>query len=254
MNTTDLSLPDRAAKPRARGLTVMIDPGLPPGYFQDIIEGAGSLVDLVKFGWGTSVVSDTLERKIACLRASGIDYYFGGTLFEKFHAQGQDEAYVAYCQRYGCRHVEISNGTIALSNHEKARIITRFAREFEVLSEVGYKDSDRSLKMPPAEWIAYIREDLEAGARRVITEGRESGASGVFRSDGEPRFGLIEEILTSDLDTERIIFEAPRKDQQAYFIRRMGADVNLANIAPADLIGLETLRLGLRSDTLLAFE
>jgi phosphosulfolactate synthase len=254
MNTTALALPERTEKPRKRGLTVVIDSGAPPAYFQDVIEGSGDLIDVVKFGWGTSVVSDALERKIACLRERDIDYYFGGTLFEKFHLQGQDEAYIAYCQRYGCRFVEISNGAIALSNHEKARQIARFAREFQVLSEVGYKDSERSLRMPPAEWIACIQEDLAAGAERVITEGRESGASGVYRSDGEPRFGLIEEILTSDLDIERIIFEAPRKEQQVYFIRRIGANVNLANIALADTIGLETLRLGLRADTLTGFD
>lgn len=254
MNTFALTLPDRAAKPRESGLTIVIDNGVPPGYFQDIMDGAGGLIDLVKFGWGTSVVSDALERKTACLRERGIEYYFGGTLFEKFHAQGQSEAYIAYCQRHGCRYVEISNGTIPLSNYEKARLITRYAREFHVLSEVGYKDSERSLRMPPAEWIACIREDLAAGAERVIMEGRESGASGVFRADGEPRFGLIEEVLTSDLDQNLIIFEAPKKDQQAYFIQRLGANVNLANIAVADVIGVETLRLGLRSDTLLIFE
>jgi phosphosulfolactate synthase len=254
MNTTPLKLPERDAKPRARGLTVVIDNGAPPAYFQDIIDGAGDLIDLVKFGWGTSVVTDALDRKIASLREHGLDYYFGGTLFEKFHVQGLDDAYSTYCQRHGCRYIEISNGTIAMTNTEKAKWITRFAREFHVLSEVGYKDSDRSLHMPPAEWVAAIREDLAAGAEYVITEGRESGASGVYRSDGEPRFGLIEEIMTSDLDADRLIFEAPRKEQQVYFIKRIGANVNLANIALTDVIGLETLRLGLRSDTLTAFD
>lgn len=254
MNTTALTLPERATKPRARGLTAVIDNGAPPAYFQDVIDGAGALVDLVKFGWGTSVVSDALDRKIACLRERGIDYYFGGTLFEKFHAQGQDDAYIAYCHRFGCRYVEISNGTIAMTNHEKTKWISRFAQEFRVVSEVGYKDNERSLHMPPAEWIADIREDLAAGAERVITEGRESGASGMYRSDGEPRFGLIEEIMTADLDINRLIFEAPRKEQQVYFIKRIGSNVNLANIALTDVIGLETLRLGLRSDTLTAFD
>ncbi len=254
MNTSALTLPDRATKPRKNGLTIVIDNGLPPGYFEDLVEGAGEFFDLVKFGWGTSVVSGSLERKTACLRERGIDYYFGGTLFEKFYAQGQSDAYAAFCARYGCRYIEISNGTVALSGHAKTGLVRRFARDFHVLSEVGYKDSERSLRMPPAEWIAHIREDLAAGAERVITEGRESGASGVFRADGEPRFGLIEEIIASDLDFNQVVFEAPRKDQQTYFIRRLGANVNLANIAPADVIGLETLRLGLRSDTLLAFD
>jgi phosphosulfolactate synthase len=219
-----------------------------------VIEGGSQLIDVVKFGWGTSVVTDTLDRKIACLNQHGIAFYFGGTLFEKFLAQGQVEAYRDYCQRFGCQYVEISNGTIALSNHDKAAYIRHFARDFRVLSEVGYKDSDRSLKLHPGQWIEYIREDLDAGAERVITEARESGTSGIFRPDGEVRYGLIEQMLAAGLDTNRLIFEAPRKDQQAYFICRLGSNVNLANIAPADVIGLETLRLGLRSDTLLAFD
>lgn len=254
MNTNILALPERATKPRASGLTLMIDNGIPPRYFEDVIDGASQLIDIVKFGWGTSVVTEMLDRKIACLREHGINYYFGGTLFEKFLAQGQVDAYRAYCQRYGCRYVEISNGTIELTNREKARYITRFARDFHVLSEVGYKDSERSLKLHPGQWIEYINEDMMAGAERVITEARESGSSGIFRPDGEVRYGLIEEMLASGLDTTRLIFEAPRKDQQVYFIRRVGANVNLANIAPADLIGLETLRLGLRADTLLDFD
>jgi len=254
MNTDALALPERTLKPRSRGLTLVIDNGAPPRYFEDVIEGASQLIDVVKFGWGTSVVSDMLDRKIACLNERGIAYYFGGTLFEKFLAQGQVEAYHDYCQRYGCQYVEISNGTIALTNSDKASHIRRFAQDFHVLSEVGYKDSDRSLKLHPGQWIDYIHEDLDAGAERVITEARESGTSGIFRPDGEVRYGLIEQMLASGLDTSRLIFEAPRKDQQTYFIRRLGSNVNLANIAPADVIGLETLRLGLRSDTLLAFD
>lgn len=254
MNTSALALPERPHKPRARGLTIIIDNGVPPHYFEDVIEGASQIIDVVKFGWGTSVVTDALDRKIACLRAHGIAYYFGGTLFEKFLSQGQTDAYIAYCRRYGCEHVEISNGTIALSNHEKAAHIARFAREFHVFSEVGYKDSQRSLNLHPGQWIEYIREDMAAGAERVITEARESGTSGIFRADGEVRYGLIEQMLDSGLDVDRLIFEAPRKDQQTYFIRRLGANVNLANVAPADVIGLETLRLGLRADTFQAFD
>lgn len=254
MNTNALALPERAIKPRSHGLTLVIDNGIPPRYFEDVIEGGSQLIDVVKFGWGTSVVSDTLERKIACLNERRIAYYFGGTLFEKFLAQGQADAYRDYCHRFGCQYVEISNGTIDLPNADKASYIRLFAQDFHVLSEVGYKDSDRSLKLHPGQWIDYIHEDLDAGAERVITEARESGTSGIFRPDGEVRYGLIEQMLASGLDTNRLIFEAPRKDQQTYFIRRLGANVNLANIAPADVIGLETLRLGLRSDTFLAFD
>jgi phosphosulfolactate synthase len=253
MNPTALALPERAAKPRARGLTLVIDTGLPLAYFEDVVESAGSLIDFIKFGWGTSVVSGTLERKIGCLRDHEIEYFFGGTLFEKFVSQGLLDEYVAYCRRCGCRWVELSNGTIDLSNTEKARLIADFARDFRVLSEVGYKDSERSLHLHPARWIEYIQQDLAAGAAYVITEARESGTSGICRPDGEVRFGLIEEILASGIDSDRLIFEAPKKDLQTYFIRRLGTNVNLANIAAQEVISLETLRLGLRSDTLLTF-
>ncbi len=161
------------------------------------------------------------------------------------------DAYYDFCRTHGCRYVELSNGTVNLSNAEKARYITEFAREFAVLSEVGYKDSEKSQNLPPARWIEYISEDLRAGARYVITEARESGTSGICRADGQVRFGLIEEILASTVDADDLIFEAPNKTLQTYFIKRVGANVNLANIALQDAIGLETLRLGLRSDTLL---
>jgi phosphosulfolactate synthase len=254
LNTTALELPARASKPRTRGLSILVDNGVPPHYFQDAVGGAAGLIDLVKFGWGTSVVSERLAEKVACLREHRIDYFFGGTLFEKFLSQRRLDDYADYCRRFGCRYVEISNGTIALPNDEKARLIDRFRGEFRVLSEVGYKDSDRSLHMHPAQWVAFIEQDLAAGAEYVITEARESGTSGICRADGEVRYGLIEEILSSSIAPDCLIFEAPRKDLQVYFIRRLGANANLANVALNDIIGLETLRLGLRSDTLLAFQ
>jgi phosphosulfolactate synthase len=251
MNPTALALPERATKPRAEGLTVVIDNGIPLSYFRDVVASMGSLIDLLKFGWGTSVVSDMLEQKIACLREHQIDYYFGGTLFEKFLSQDKLADYVAYCHRYGCRVVELSNGTISLSNAEKARLIEGFTSEFRVLSEVGYKDNQRVLA--PAQWVEYTRQDLAAGAERVIMEARESGTSGIFHHNGELRCELIEEILASGIPSSSLIFEAPNKAAQTYFIRRLGSNVNLANIAMQDIIPLETLRLGLRSDTLLAF-
>jgi phosphosulfolactate synthase len=252
MNPTALVLPERATKPRSEGLTIAIDNGTPLSHFQDVVASMGSLIDLIKFGWGTSIVSETLEQKITCLRNHQIEYYFGGTLFEKFLSQDKLDDYIAYCHRYGCQFVEISNGTIRLPNAEKALLIKGFTTEFRVLSEVGYKDSRRALE--PAEWVEYIQQDLEAGAERVITEARESGTSGIFQQNGELRTALIEEILASDISNTSIIFEAPTKAAQTYFIRRLGANVNLANIAMQDIIPLETLRLGLRSDTLLVFE
>jgi phosphosulfolactate synthase len=246
-----LTLPSRPRKPRSTGVTVLIDNGLPTRFFEDVVASAGQYIDFVKFGWGTALVTDQLDRKIESLRAHRVDYFFGGTLFEKYFSQGKVDAYHALCMAHGCRVVEISNGTVELANAEKTRFVRDFSRDFTVLSEVGYKDSDRSQNLHPARWIEYMRADLESGARYVLTEARESGTSGICRPDGTLRFGLIEEILASDVNPESIIFEAPNKVLQTYFIKRIGPNVNLANISFADPIALETLRLGLRSDTLL---
>lgn len=253
MNTTQLNLPLREAKPRTNGITVLIDGGVPVRYFEDVMESSNEFVDYVKFGWGTSVVTSQLERKIDCLRRHDIRFFFGGTLFEKFYSQGKVEEYKSYCRNYGCTHVEISNGTVNLSNRDKAKYVEEFAKEFTVFSEVGYKDSDRSLNLHPARWIEFMEQDLSAGADKVITEARESGTSGICRSNGEVRFGLIEEILDSRLDSASIIFEAPNKELQNFFVHKVGTNVNLANVPFQDVIPLETLRLGLRSDTLQLF-
>jgi phosphosulfolactate synthase len=252
--TSGLDLPARVSKPRAYGLTMMIDNGLPPGYFADIVDSAPELIDLVKFGWGTSIVTTTLDRKIACLRRAGIPYSFGGTLFEKFAAQGRFEDYLQWCHSWDCPYVEISDGTIEMSAADRAHYVSRAAQDFIVVSEVGFKDAVRSEALTADEWIERIRLDLDAGARWVITEARESGKSGICRPDGTLKVDLIEDILLSGTDPDRLIFEAPGKDLQAYLVKRLGPNVNLGNIAPSDLIGLETIRLGLRSDTFLHFE
>jgi phosphosulfolactate synthase len=254
MQPTGLTLPTRAPKPRDRGWTILIDPGVPARQFEDAVESAETVIDLVKFGWGTSVVSDHLARKISCLREHHIAYFFGGTLFEKFYQQRKLTAYFDYCARHGCEYVEISNGTVDLPNDEKAQVIADFARDFLVLSEVGYKDSDQSQMLSPSMWVSYIRQDLAAGASKVMLEARESGTSGICRPDGSLRYGLIEDIIHSGIRPNDLIFEAPNKTLQATFIRRLGAEVNLGNIAFADAIALETLRLGLRSDTFSAFD
>lgn len=254
MRDTGLSLPTREDKPRCTGMTILIDNGLPLGHFEDVIESFEDVIDLVKFGWGTSVVTRPLEEKIGCLQAHKVDFFFGGTLFEKYVAQNKVERYHEYLQQFDCRYVEISNGTIELSNRTKAQFISEFAKDFTVLSEVGYKDDEKSIHLNPAKWIEYMQEDLSAGAAKVITEARESGSSGICRSNGELRYGLIDEIIQSDIDSRDIIFEAPNKTLQTYFICLLGANVNLANVPFQDAIALETLRLGLRSDTLLQFE
>ncbi|RHW38959.1 phosphosulfolactate synthase [Neobacillus notoginsengisoli] len=252
MNFTGLDLPEREGKPRSKGLTVLIDNGVPEGLFRDTINSAAAYIDFVKFGWGTSVVSTNLEKKIDILNENKIEYFFGGTLFEKFLSQNKADRYNDYCRRFGCRHVEISNGTLPIPNKEKATYIREFAKEFTVFSEVGHKDS--TVSASSSEWLESIAEDLEAGAARVITEARESGTSGICRADGELRLDIVDEILSSGIPLERIVFEAPTKTMQTAFIKLAGPDANLANIPFSDAIALETLRLGLRSDTFFIFD
>ncbi|MGH9077876.1 MAG: phosphosulfolactate synthase [Acidimicrobiales bacterium] len=254
MDSICLDLPRRSAKPRPDGLTMVIDNGLPQGVFADAIDSAAPYIDVVKFGWGTAVVTPGIERKFALLADHGIGYYFGGTLFEKFVVQDRFESFLALCQRCRCQMVEISNGTIPLTNTEKAAYIRKCADDFVVVSEVGFKDAFRSEHFGTDQWIEAISEDLEAGATRVITESRESGRSGIGGVDGKPRTELIDAIVSCGVEQARLVFEAPTKDLQTYLLSVIGADANLANIAPADVIGLETLRLGLRADTLLHFE
>ncbi len=254
MLSNALSLPPRDAKPRDRGLTMVIDSGLPTSYFSDALTSVAEHVDLVKFGWGTSLVTPGLPAKIETLRALGIDFFFGGTLFEKHIAQGRFDDYRELCRRVGCTHVEVSDGTIDLASNDKGAYIRKLADDFTVLSEVGYKDGDRSERLSPSRWVEFIESDLEAGASLVITEARESGTSGICRPDGRLRIGLIEDILTSGIPVDRLLFEAPGKTLQSHFIGRVGPWANLGNIAITDVIGLETLRLGLRSDTFTCFD
>jgi len=233
---------------------MMVDGGLPTRSFQDIVESGAEYLDFVKFGWGTAIVTSDLCRKIDVLNEAGVDYYFGGTLFEKFVLQNRFDDYREMCQRYACRFVEVSNGTISLSAMEKVGYITKLADDFQVISEVGFKDSERSERFAPTRWIEDIHDDIDAGAFLVTLEARESGKSGICRPNGELRFGLIEEILASDVPVDRLLFEAPSTELQCYFVRRVDSDVNLGNIPSTAVIGLETIRLGLRSDTLECFE
>jgi phosphosulfolactate synthase len=254
MIPTTLQLPRRAAKPRATGLTMVIDGGLPRSYFADLITSAAEYIDLVKFGWGTAVVTSDLDAKLGVLRANDIEFYFGGTLFEKYVLQGRFDEFRSFCLAHRGRHVEVSNGTISLSNSEKASYIRKLADDFTVVSEVGFKDPHRSEQLPPSRWIDYIGEDLAAGAALVTLEARESGRSGICRADGELRFGLIEDVLTSGISPASLLFEAPTTALQAHFVTRLGPDVNLGNVPAPGVLALETLRLGLRADTLAVFE
>jgi phosphosulfolactate synthase len=254
MISTALRLPGRTVKPRTTGLTMVIDGGIPLAAFTDMIEFSADYIDYVKFGWGTAVVTGGLRRKIDVLNAHDIGFYFGGTLFEKYVLQGRFEDYRRFCFEYGASHAEVSNGTIEMSNHDKASYIRKLAGDFEIVSEVGFKDPERSEQLPPSAWIEFIREDLDAGAGLVTLEARESGKSGICRPDGALRFGLIEDVLMAGIGREHLLFEAPSTELQAHFITRIGPDVNLGNIPASAVISLETLRLGLRGDTLTTFE
>lgn len=248
-----LSLPSRPLKPRARGITMVVDGGLPLGALRDLVASAGAYVDFVKFGWGTALVSAELGEKIDLLRASDVEFYFGGTLFEKHVLQGRFDDFRALCHRWSCRHVEVSNGTVEMSNIEKAGFVRKLADEFTVISEVGFKDADRSDRLSPRRWIEYAEDDLSAGARFVTLEARESATSGICHADGQLRVGLVEELV-SELPVDDLLFEAPTTALQAHMVRRVGPNVNLGNVPPAGVLSLETLRLGLRADTLTAFE
>ena len=230
--------------------TMMIDPGLPTGAFTDVIDSHGHLVELVKFGWGTALATKDIDRKTAVLREAGIDFYFGGTLFE--HAVWTDQLpdYLALVERTGATHIEVSNGTIPLDQRSKADYVRRMSAHRPVLSEVGYKDADRSALLTPADWVEALREDLDAGAVMVITEARESGRSGIAKADGHMREDVLGAVLDA-MDPRLIMFEAPTKDLQVELIRTVGPHVNLGNIASHEVVGVETLRRGLRGDTLL---
>ncbi|WP_010530311.1 phosphosulfolactate synthase [Lentibacillus jeotgali] len=249
MTETELILPARELKPREKGLTILIDNGSPLNLFIDTIQSASDYIDFVKFGWGTSLITSHIRQKIACLRDQGIEFFFGGTLFEKFLSRDRVEEYYDYCRRFHCNYVEISNGTMPISNKEKGYFVKMFSREFTVFSEVGNKDTVMSNAQNSSEWVENIQEDLEAGAAKVITEARESGTSGMCRENGGIRLDIFDQIVDSGIPFEKLIFEAPTKKMQTFFIQHVGSDVNLANIALADVISVETLRLGLRSDT-----
>ena len=207
MNQTLLTLPERPVKPRTSGLTMVIDGGVPLGLFGDLVELGAEYIDYVKFGWGTSVITGCLREKISVLDAHGIDFYFGGTLFEKFVRQGHFEDYRRFCEEHGARHVEVSNGTIEMSNTEKAGYIRKLAPDFTVVSEVGFKDPGRSEMLPPSEWVASIKEDIDAGASLVTLEARESGKSGICRPDGELRYGLIEDVLHAGIGIDTLLLD-----------------------------------------------
>ncbi len=241
-----LDLPNRSAKPREQGITHVLDRGLSVAEVDGMVEVAGEVVDFVKLGWGTALATANLHPKLARYREHGIPVVLGGTLTELAVAQDRVDALVQWLRELELAHVEVSDGTITLDHDDKLRLIERLAGEFTVFSEVGSKDAAKI--MAPYRWVEQIESELAAGAWKVIAEARESGTAGIYRADGEVRMGLIDEIA-HEVDPGRLLFEAPQKEQQVWFIERFGPEVNLGNICPGDVLSLETLRLGLRSDT-----
>ena len=242
-----LGVPARPGKPRQVGLTHVIDKGLNLRDIEGLFDTAGQFVDIVKFGWGTSYVTNNLEKKIALYRSFETPVVCGGTLFEAVYARERLDEFKRWLVENRFSHVEISDGTLDIPRERKLALITEFAQDFTVLSEVGSKDSD--VVYAPYQWVEWIKEELEAGAWKVITEGREGGTAGIFRSDGDMRTGLIDEIA-HEIDVDDVLFEAPTKSSQAWFVKHFGPNVNLGNIPPDEVIAVETLRLGLRADTL----
>jgi phosphosulfolactate synthase len=242
-----LSLPPRSKKPRDAGITLVLDKGLGLREVEDLLASSSDYIDLVKLGWGTGYVTQNLRDKISLYHLAGIPVYFGGTLLELCILQNRFDEYRQMAQSLGLRHCEVSTGIIELPEKDKTQYIRELSRDFRVLSEVGSKSAQKVL--PAYKWIEYIKAELDAGAWKVICEGRESGTVGIFHTDGEVKSGVIDEIVNS-VDPSRLIFEAPQKAQQVWFIQKFGSDVNLGNIATSEVISLETLRLGLRGDTM----
>lgn len=239
--------PTRTAQPREMGITHVLDKGLALAEIETLLEVASGYVDIIKFGWATSVVVGNLKAKIDLLQRHGVQICCGGSLFELALIRGKLDDYEAFLTDHGFRLVEISDGVIEMPHEEKLRHIERFGKHFQVITEVGSKDD--KVIMAPYRWIRQIKAELESGAWKVVTEGRESGTVGLYRDSGEIRQGLIEEIA-SEIDTAKLIFEAPQKSQQVWLVKHFGCNVNLGNIPPQEVISLETIRQGLRADTM----
>jgi phosphosulfolactate synthase len=250
MNYTLHQVPERTQKPRDTGFTMAMDKGLSVREAEDLMSTSSDYIDIVKLGWATSYVTPNLKEKIRVYKEAGIPTYFGGTLFEAFVVRNQFDDYRRILDEFQLSYAEVSDGSIELNHDLKCNYIRTLAEQVTVLSEVGSKDAEKII--PPYKWISLMRAELEAGAWKVIGEAREGGNVGLFRSTGEVRSGLVEEILTQ-IPFEKIIWEAPQKSQQVWFIKLLGTNVNLGNIAPNEIIPLETIRLGLRGDTFMDF-
>lgn len=246
MNFYLSQIPERTPKPRSYGLTMVMDKGLSIEEAKNFMSGSHPYVDIVKLGFGTSFITPNLKEKLEIYRSYDIPIYFGGTLFEAFLIRNQFEDYIRVCKDFGIHYMEVSDGSITIPHSEKCGYIEKLTKYGTVLSEVGSKDAAHII--PPYKWIELMKAELLAGASYVIAEARESGNVGIYRGTGEVREGLVQEILTQ-IPEQKIIWEAPQKTQQLYFLELIGCNVNLGNIAPSEMIALEAMRIGLRGDT-----
>lgn len=250
MNYHLTQMPDRLQKPRENGITMVMDKGLSIGEAKNFLSIAGPHVDIIKLGFGTSYVTPCLREKLELYKSVNIPVYFGGTLFEAFLVRNQFEDFISVCKEYEIDYMEVSDGSITIPHAEKCGYIEKLTKYGTVLSEVGSKDAAHII--PPYKWIELMRAELEAGSTYVIAEAREAGNVGIYRGSGEVREGLVQEILTQ-IPCEKIIWEAPQKAQQLYFIELLGCNVNLGNIAPSEVLALEAMRIGLRGDSFFFF-
>jgi len=248
MNFKLKQIPERTPRPRTYGLTMIYDKGLSVMEARNLVSGAGPHVDLVKLAFGTPLFSGGLQEKIRIFQDYGIPVFFGGLLFEAYVIRGQFDDYIDLVKEYNISHIEVSDGSINIPHAEKCAYIEKLAQYGTVLSEVGSKDKDREHITPPYQWIKLMQTELNAGAAYIVAEAREAGTVGLYRDSGEVREGLVQEILTK-VPAEKILWEAPQKDQQLYFLTLIGANANLGNITPAEVVALEAMRLGLRGDT-----
>jgi phosphosulfolactate synthase len=243
-------LPQRAAKPRSTGLTMMMDKGLSLKEAESFCESSGEFTDVVKFGFGTAIIAKSLKEKIKIYRQANIRPYFGGTLFELFFVRGMFDDFRKFIDSYGLDLAEISDGSMRIPHHKKLECIRILSKQVTVLSEVGYKVA--GLTIPDDTWVEMMKIELSDGAWKVIAEARESGNIGIYNADGSANMTLISDIINA-VNKDDVLWEAPSKAQQAYFIKLLGSDVNLGNIATSEVVALETLRLGLRGDTFFDF-
>ena len=248
MNFHLTQMPERTARPRTHGLTMVNDKGLSVAEARNLVSGAGPHVDLVKLAFGTPLSLAGLKEKIEIFQNADIPVYFGGLLFEAFVIRNQFNDYLDLLKQYNISYIEVSDGSIDITHEEKCGYIEKLSKYGLVLSEIGSKDKDREHITPPYQWIKLMLAELQAGSSYIVAEAREAGTVGIYRNSGEVREGLVQEILTK-VPAEKILWEAPQKDQQLYFLQLIGANANLGNINPTEVIALEAMRVGLRGDT-----